>query len=118
MSNLSYNLNRILTDGGHAASIDIQTHYKSMTQIDIIERDLFIYARIEIEFKTLPVKIKLFNKEVQYGIDGKEIVEYGDDLPEDLKVFISMNQVEPNAKKHDMQISEFAEMNKNRDNVI
>lgn len=45
-----------------------------MTQVDIIERDLFIYARIDIEFKTLPVKIKLFNKEVSYGIDGKEIV--------------------------------------------
>ena len=91
MYNLSYNLNRILTDGGTAASIDIQTQYKSMTQIDIIERDLYIYARIDIEFKTLPVKIKLFNKEVQYGIDGKEIVEYGDNLPEDLIVFISMN---------------------------
>lgn len=29
-----------------------------------------------------------------------------------------MNFCEPNPKKHDMQISEFAEMNKNHDNVI
>ena len=60
MKNLSYNLNGILCEQGMSNSIEIVTFpAETFTNIDIIDPNSIIYARVACDGKNLPIKLKI-----------------------------------------------------------
>jgi len=95
---------------GHSACIKISTDADDTTLIGIFDKNTSTFARMDIQAKTLPVKLKLYHKIVpEDGPEGciDEARGYHQSLPEDLQVFISMNRREPSAKNCDLMIENF-----------
>lgn len=97
---LNLNLDRVLQQGGLCKQIQISQILNDKTTIEIIEPGVFIYCNIPLQGVSLPVKIKIFHKQDH---DHKDLTTFRD-LPEDMNVFLSMNEVEPGPRRHDKKV--------------
>ena len=94
LKNLSYNLNGVLCEQGVSNSIEIVTFpHDTFTNIDIIDPNSIIYARVDCHERNFPIKLKVQCFTEDYGKKTMQPV------PEDLKIYISMNMQEPNSKQ-------------------
>ena len=104
----------LMEEGAAAGSIQIQIG--ETTQIAMFDKDEKKYARIAVENKSLPIRLKLFHRLTLEG--GEELPEgrkkYHELLPEDLGIFISMNHKEPGFRKCDMAVTNFSVMNQKK----
>ena len=113
--NLTADLDGCLAEDGVTSGM-IKIEIGETTQIPILDKDSKKYARIGMEGKRLPIRLKLFHWLTPQG--GEDLPEgrkkYHELLPEDLRMFISMNHKEPGFRRCDMMIDNFSSMNQKK----
>ena len=117
---LHHNINNILVEGGNQAKIKLSCEPYEKAEVFVFDKNVYTYAKVDFKGKNLPVTFKFYHqlKDKDEHTCSRKEHTYHDTLPEDLKVYISMNDNEPGPKNCELVVDNFAAMNEKKQSGV
>jgi len=104
MKVMKHNLNQVMPSGGaevqKADPFHQRFEYTNLTEVDIFAANQPLRVRLDMDEKCLPVKLLIRCKRDTYA------EEFEKALPEDLRIYFSLNTKEPDEKDCEMMITQ------------